>query len=90
MHHMRRVQHLQRLADLPRVVDRVGLAYRILQPVAQAAAGEVFQRQIRVVVGDAVIQHIGDRAVIQGRQNLAFADEALAVGARSPRAPCSV
>ena len=47
MHHMRGVQDLQRLADLPRVVDGIGLAHRILQPVAQAAAGKIFQREIQ-------------------------------------------
>ena len=80
MHDMCGMQNLQRLADLARVIDRIGFADRILQPIAQAAAGKIFQRQIQIVIGDAVVQHIGDRAMVQRRENFAFADEALPIG----------
>ena len=79
VHHVGGVQNLQRLADLARIVQRIGLADGILQSVAQAAAGKIFQGQIQVVVRNHVVQHIGDRAVIQLGQNFAFAHEALTI-----------
>ncbi len=72
MHDARGMHDLQRLADLMRVVDGIGLADRMLQALAQAAAGKIFQRQIQIVIGDAEIQHVGDGAVIQLGQNFAF------------------
>src|SRR5271169_3749603 len=34
---------LQRLADLMRIIDGIGFADRVFQPLTQATAGEVFQ-----------------------------------------------
>ena len=73
------VNDLQSLADLVRIVDGIGFAHRMFQALAQTAAGEVFQRQIQIVVGRAEIEHIGDRAMVQLGENFAFLGEALAV-----------
>ena len=49
VHDAGRVDELQRLGDLPGVVHRVGLAHRVPQALAHAAAGEILQRQIQVL-----------------------------------------
>ena len=58
MHDPRGVHDLQRFADLMRVVHGIRFADRMLQALAQAAAGKVLQRQIQIVIRGAEIEHI--------------------------------
>ena len=85
MHDAGGVHHLQRAGDLPRVVEGVALAHRILEPLAHAAAGKVFEREVQIIGRDAEIDDIGDRAMVQARENLALAGESLPILVRDAR-----